>query len=563
MAVQSPSPAVRHVLILALIPLAILLLYISNPVWRIYSDHGFLHQSIVYRLMNGGSPPTSPLLAGENLLYLWGHHYLVAAIARLTDVPLSWIFASLNLAAVSAALLFGYSLGSRFRGERTDGLFAALLAVVSCNILTRGPHIEWLSAGLNDIGFPYRLWQYTALVIAKFYNLNSNGLGIAAVLGWLLFCTIYLQGRSHRLLGLVPIGLAALAIGFLYPVYMLNITATAGGLFVLSLFKIVKIRPAVTLLVAVATAVGLALTIPYVLSVSAGRTTAAITFSNLNWLLQKGLILALAMAIPASLIFFNRTLYLRLVRERPETWSLLALFAAASAFLWPVLYQSDTEYKHLLICTVALGLMAAPGMTSLYQRSKGWAALLIAVLLVPFLSDWLDLMNARRWPAFQPVVERGSTLHAADAEEDRLYVWIRANTDVNDAFIDDRLLMPVLGQRSLFIGLDQQTAARKEASARSGKEYADGWEWRPQDLLLQQGYDPRVVALREKISRDIFASNRIDDRAQFDKRVNTYLVARSQPLRDALKTSLPQARVFSSPAADLYLISARTKAVGN
>ena len=552
-----PSSA-KHALILSLIPLCILLLYVINPVWRIYSDHGFLHQSIVYRLMNGEFPPSSPLLAGEPLLYLWGHHYLVAGIAKMTDLPLSWIFAFLNLIALSAALVFSYRLASQFRGRSLDGFFAALLAVVSCNVLTRGPHIELLSAGLVFADFPYRLWQYTALVIAKFYNLNSNGLGIAAVLGWLLFSSVYLQGRSRRYLGLFPVAAAALAIGFLYPVYMLNVAATAGILVFLSVIGVVKAKPSTTLLLAVSTAVGLTVTVPYVLTVSAARATAAITFSDLNWFLQKVVILALAILIPAALIIFNRALYGRLTREQPAMWSFLAIFACVSAILWPVLSQSDTEYKHLLIFTVAFGLAAAPGMTNLYLSSKRWAVLLLALLMVPFVSDWLHLMDARRWPAFQPVIERGSTLHAADPDQDRLYTWVRMNTEDDDVFIDNQLLMPVLGQRSLFIGLDQQTLARKAATAQSLKEFSDGWEWRPQDLLLQQGYDPRIVSFREKISSDIFAKNRISESTAINGRANTYLVARSPPLRSALRSSSIEKRVYFSVAADIYILQARS-----
>ena len=552
-----PSSA-KHALILSLIPLCILLLYVINPVWRIYSDHGFLHQSIVYRLMNGELPPSSPLLAGEKLLYLWGHHYLVAGIAKMTDLPLSWIFAFLNLIALSAALVFSYRLASQFRGRSLDGFFAALLAVVSCNVLTRGPHIELLSAGLVFADFPYRLWQYTALVIAKFYNLNSNGLGIAAVLGWLLFSSVYLQGRSRRYLGLFPVAAAALAIGFLYPVYMLNVAATAGILVFLSVIGVVKAKPSTTLLLAVSTAVGLTVTVPYVLTVSAARATAAITFSDLNWFLQKVVILALAILIPAALIIFNRALYARLIREQPAMWSFLAIFACVSAILWPVLSQSGTEYKHLLIFTVAFGLAAAPGMTNLYLSSKRWAVLLLALLMVPFVSDWLHLMDARRWPAFQPVIERGSTLHAADPDQDRLYTWVRMNTEDDDVFIDNQLLMPVLGQRSLFIGLDQQTLARKAATAQSLKEFSDGWEWRPQDLLLQQGHDPRIVSFREKISSDIFTKNRISESAAINRRVNTYLVARSLPLRIALKNKFIEKRVYFSVLADIYILQARS-----
>lgn len=551
------SAGAKHALILAFVPLSILLLYIWNPVWRIYSDHGFMHQSIVYRLMSGEFPPTSPIFAGQNLLYLWGHHYLVAALAQLTNFPLSWLFAILNLVALVAALFLAYRFGQRLRGNALDGLFAALLAVVSCNAITRGPLVDLLTSGLEQAHFPYRLWQYTALVIAKFYNLNSNGLGVAAVLAWLLGSLAYLQGSGKRPLLLTGIALSALAVGFLYPVYTLNLAATAAILFGVTFVGVVKGDRTATFLLAAATAVGLALTVPYILSVSAGRTTPAITLSDLHWILHKSMILSVAVIVPAALIFFNRALYLRLVRERPTPWAMLGIFAAVAALLWALLNQSNNEYKHLLILTVALGLAAAPGLTDFYARSRAGALALLALVLLPFVSDWLDLMHVSRWPAFQPVVERGATLQSADAADDQLYAWIRTQTRPDDAFIDDRLLIPVLGQRSLYVGLDAQTRLRKAEAARLGEEVNDGWEWRPQDLLLQQGYAAGRIAARERLSKDLLGGGR--STTGFDSTVtgNIYLVARAAPLRESLAGQSGSKRVFASPAADVYLVRSR------
>ena len=547
---------VRHVALLAVVPALLVILYAANPVWRIQSDHGFMHQGIVYSILNGAVPPQSPILGGYALLYPWAHHYIVAIIAGSTNLPLSWTFAGLNVLSLCLALLFAHVIGYRLSGKPATGLFAALLAVVSCNIMTRGPFVELLKSTLPLVGFDYMIWEYKALVIAKFYNMNSNGLGIAAVLGWLSATILYLESGRRVSWTVGVIAAAASAVAFLYPVYTLNIALTMIILFGLSLHPALRLNRISVLVAGVSSAAGFLAAVPYLIVVSGGRRTAAFGITHdIPWFLQKGVMLACALAVAAILIFFARDSYRSLLRTRSATLMLLIIFAVVSAASWLVLSQSGTEYKHLLICTVVAGLLAAPAMTSLYERGRLVALVAMGLLLTPFLGDWADLMNTGKWPAYQAVVEDGATLRHPDPSEEQMYQWIRDHTTVRDTFVDDQLLMPVLGQRSLYFGPDYQTQALRSQKAQSGKEVADGWEWRPEDLVAQQGYDPAVIARRKQVVEDMLRRGADVQADAVPEGAALYLVARSAGLRELLRRKEGVEKVFTSRPADIYRLN--------
>ena len=543
----------RHGALLSVIPALLIILYAVNSVWRVQSDHGFMHQGIVYSILNGAVPPQSPILGGYALLYPWAHHYIVAVIADSSNLPLSWTFAGLNVLALCLALLFAYVIGYRLSGKPVTGMFAALLAVVSCNIMTRGPFVELLQSALPLVGFDYIIWEYKALVIAKFYNMNSNGLGIAGVLGWLCATILYLESGRKVSWTLGVIAAAALAVAFLYPVYTLNIALTMMILFGLSLHPVFGLSRISVLVAGVSSAAGFVVAVPYLILVSGGRRTSAFGITHdIPWFLQKGVMLACALAVIAILIFFARERYRTLLRTRSATLMLLIIFAVVSAVSWLALSQSGTEYKHLLICTVVAGLLAAPSMTFLAERSRLAALATTGLLITPFLSDWMDLMNTRKWPAYQAVVEDGATLRHPDPSEEQMYQWIRDHTTVRDSFVDDQLLMPVLGQRSLYFGADYQTQALRSQKAQSGKEVADGWEWRPEDLIVQQGYDPAVITRRKQAVVDMLTRGAGVRTDAVPEDAAIYLVARSARLRDLLLRKEGFERAFTSKSADIY-----------
>lgn len=74
----------------------------------------------------------------------------------------------------------------------------------------------------------------------------------------------------------------------------------------------------------------------------------------------------------------------------------------------------------------------------------------------PVSYDLIDLFRAGRWIPLYPIEERGGDLVHSDPDHNIFYSWIKNNTKRNAAFIDDKMLIPVLGRRDFFVALDTQ-----------------------------------------------------------------------------------------------------------
>ena len=91
-------------LLVAVSPLAVLCRFDV----RVFSFHGLMHASVVYRILEGGAPPDDPLLAGSPLPYPWLHHLLVAWLCRMLEVLPGTGFALLSAVALPATLWLLY-----------------------------------------------------------------------------------------------------------------------------------------------------------------------------------------------------------------------------------------------------------------------------------------------------------------------------------------------------------------------------------------------------------------------------------------------------------------------
>jgi hypothetical protein len=128
----------------------IVILYISNPIWRVYSDHGFMHLSFVYQIMNGYVPPDNIMLGGEKALYAWGHHSIAAIFAYIFNVSPATVFAIGNIIALLFTLIVVYKIAELFTHNRGAGIFSATLAVFGVSYFTRGPFVYLAHFIYND-----------------------------------------------------------------------------------------------------------------------------------------------------------------------------------------------------------------------------------------------------------------------------------------------------------------------------------------------------------------------------------------------------------------------------
>ena len=65
-------------------------LFLMVPSLRVYGYHGFIQAGIVYQLLSGQIPPTSPLLAGRPGTYPWAGALVLAGTSKVLGISFSW-----------------------------------------------------------------------------------------------------------------------------------------------------------------------------------------------------------------------------------------------------------------------------------------------------------------------------------------------------------------------------------------------------------------------------------------------------------------------------------------
>ena len=163
----------NNLLLLLLGLLPIVIVYIINPYNRVYSAHGFMHMSFVYQIYNGIFPPQNPLIAGEDLLYPWGIHLLVAAIIKVTQISPSSIFALINVLSLLLTIVLVFKIAYLLFSSRLTAIFAVFLSVFGVTFFDRGAIATFLNY-LTNISIS----EPRAIIGIKFTNMNAMPLGI-------------------------------------------------------------------------------------------------------------------------------------------------------------------------------------------------------------------------------------------------------------------------------------------------------------------------------------------------------------------------------------------------
>ena len=89
--------------VLGVLPPAALLL--ASPGLRVYGYHGFVQAGIVFQILHGNVPPTSPLLAGEPGTYPWGGALVLAGISKVLGVSPFWQLTIIGVVIIVAVAM--------------------------------------------------------------------------------------------------------------------------------------------------------------------------------------------------------------------------------------------------------------------------------------------------------------------------------------------------------------------------------------------------------------------------------------------------------------------------
>ncbi len=518
-------------LLLAVAPVAFV--YLWNPPARVYSNHGFMHASIVYQILLGNLPPDNPLLFGEPLLYPWGYHLLAAGLTYGLRTSPFTAFALLNLLSLVLTVVLVFKIARMIFGDRTSGVLAAALSVFGMTVLCQGPLAKMVQGLLG----PVRVLVRGMPVAAKFTNVNPNPLGILLFVLF-LYAVLGIFTRQRRRTGcFITLALSVCGTGLLYPFLLPALLATCASACLVILVRDGRVAVPRVGSVCACVACGVVVVLPYLWAVSSGRSEAG----QMHLALEPGRVLTrgcglllVASVMIALLLVKHRSL--RVLSPERSNAVLVLLATAATTGLMYILCSAPlgTEYKFLMLSCLSLGILGGPCLRDLWQTRRVASVLLHACLLLP-LSSLLISAATADWRLSDPYRQEGAYLRHADPEQDALYSWISRSTDRDAVFVDSQLTIPIFSPRQLYVGLDLRQRGYGPTQPR------DGWGMSPRLLLIQShGYPAEMIDTRMRVAAAL-CSGRVSriSSAVFSELARTtagaevYVVARN-PIADGV-----------------------------
>lgn len=481
----------------------VVLIYVFNPEFRVYSFHSFMHAGITYQILNGIIPPYDPLLAGQAVAYPWGCHLVAAGISRVFNVTPFMAIAAINVASLLAAMVLIYKISKQLVDDERANILSVVISIYGIT-LTNPYLMRVLSVGMPTEfrGVP---------ILLKFITINILPIGL--VLFLLFIYSVLRLEKTGKMLPNAPLLAAAvLGAGFAYPAFLPGVGASLAALWIVSLacLRCESLRWSLKTiaLTVVSLVVSVILIRPYLAALSAGTMSQLSVFSGKT--MAANAIKSLVVAVPVLLVIFANARAFK--RTDRKALVFLAVTIAATAFAYVSIHLNmDNEYKFLLLSTVVLGIPGGVAFARLIERCPGWRAALVFVLLGLFIFPSLrfvarKLVQERSGRSSQAFVERGRSLHSTDPEADQFYQWIKTNTDPRSAFIDTELEIPVLAERALLVG-----TGGREPGQRKG--------FGPVDMILRQqsGYPHDVLDRRTAILDKTFAKGQPFSKAELSE----------------------------------------------
>jgi len=515
--------------LLGAIGCAPVVLFALPPDHRLISFHGFLHQSIAYRILEGGVPPFDPLFAETPLLYPWAHHLLVAGLCEATNVSPASLFAVLNLVLLAGTLATVHAIASTLFRDRTTSLLAAALSLYALAALP----IAWLLAAFPSIELESRL-----IPIQKFVSTNSNSFGfLFYALG--LLALVRLADRQSLRRGLALLFGAVLGAAVFYPLVWAPLVALAT-VCALLLARGSGTRSA-AIGVIVCTALASLVALPYLVSVQIGKSpSATIGFEwSIAHGIRNGANLLLVVFGWLLLLAFDLPALRRMARERPAVVGVVAAAAIVpAAMFWPLHAAVHSEYKFLALAGFTLAIPSAQVIRKLHDRSLLLCFLLLALLFLPAGGFFAQLARYDFRHGATAVQERGPLIVPDDPHESALARWIRSETSPDAVFVDSELTIPPFAHRQLYVAMEPATARQLA-----------GWGLSPTTLLADViGHPLDEIDRRRKVTRALLGAHGLDDALVGLRRDifagELYLVSRSPIASGRLAQRSELERVF-------------------
>lgn len=508
-------------LLLGVFPLVVI--YIMNPNNRIYGYHGFWHAGIVYQILNGGIPPSNPLLAGYPLFCHWGYHFLVACITRIFNITPFYSSACLKIVSLSLALILVYKISSSLIKNEKANVFSAAISIFGISIMNP------LLLRLLSESFHVSVEKRAFPIFQKFSNACGTPIGLVFFLLF-LFSVIKLFEGKRKGLYLILFLISVLGCGFFYSPMLFGIVAVtlAVSLAMVAFnrrdgiaFNLQRIIPMIVLL-----STCILVLWPYLSLVSLGVAKQT-QFFEVGFVFNN-LIKYTGAALPILIIIYINKNSLKSRLNRKALVILIVVIVTNFCIYIFSHAPWTAEYKFLILSTVSLGIIGGIAFNAMAKwRNRFVVSFLLFLFLYPSYCH-LRLKLLKLKGIANMCVEKESYVHHKDEEENQLYQWIKKNTPPDAIFIDSALTIPIFTQRRLFIGLG--------VDLKKGKRLKLGYTNPIEYFLLTYGYDPDLVKRRRRIVRSIYnLDQRLSDREMenfFESNKDIYIVVREESLRD-------------------------------
>ena len=502
------------------------------------SAHGLLHASIVYSIHERGLPAEHPLLAGQPLRYPYLHHWLVAIVAAVLDVPPGTVFGFsglLSLLILCVACDYGAKQLDADRGFR---ILVIILAATGSAILSRGPLAE-LAARANLLS------DGRLLPWLKFTGVNSNHLGLACAA---VALAALLRSERNLRASLGVLAAATLGAGLLYPVSLLAIFSWTACFAAAEIWRHGAAGRGRALALAGSAGAGLLVSLPYLLSVAAGRGAAGAMLvpPNLDYVLRHGAILATTLAVPAVILWTGRRELFGLFERHPRNGLALAGSACAT-FAWYLFgfISPLTAYKNPLAGFLPTALLLAWPLRSLCRRRPLTAGFTLALFALPWAAYCLDSW-LRPWPVSERVARQGMNLVPLDPGEVQLQAFLAEATPARAVIVDSRASAAPFAHRALLV-------APADLEVRGMR---DGWGMSADTILgAVTGADHETVNRRRAMVAALLALQgpapepALLATLRREAGTDVYVVVREAEARERLAGKAGLRPVFSSPTA--------------
>jgi len=468
-----PAAAVAWALGLALV---LLLVPVINPYIFIRGD-SWIHGGIVTELRQHGFPPEDARMAGVRLSYVWFFNFFIALLASVHDGNLFHFMTLSNVACAFATVLLAAQIARRVWRSPEAATATAVLLTLGLNA---GAFLLWplnlARAAFGKVrGWSEALRLLHGIEFGSARIIYSLGAPFAEPLSFLdkllvgtavnlayLHMTLYLWAlivwlEERRRSALVLLTFAAAGTMFFHSVVGLSVLPVSAGLLVLtwlarSRFAWLPERGA-SLAALVATLAGMALTAPYMRSITAGWAPEKAGFRHRFLQFEPSIPWTIATACAFVLVWSLPAVRRGWDDRRPLPVLLAAWAAAMIGFACAVDLPYGNTVKFVYEIFTPCAVLASPVALERFDALKTGRRLRGALVALCFLVPTLLTLHGY---LVDPTGRTREELHPV-AGEDRLYAWMRRDTSPEAVMVDAgfRDLIAVKGARRLYLGTTQ------------------------------------------------------------------------------------------------------------